>query len=191
MPEYTVKPLDSSTWPDFASLVERHNGVWGGCWCIGFHQRGTGSYDGNRSIKETMVREGKTHASLVYDGDLAIGWCQFGPAASLPRIKHRKKIESEPMDAPDWRITCFFVDKQYRSKGVSAIALAGALHFIAEMGGGVVESYPENVEGRKTAGAFLYNSSLSTFERQGFERIRQIGKHHWLVRKTVHAKLAT
>jgi hypothetical protein len=30
MPSFGVKPLDQTTWPDFAQLVERHRGVWGG-----------------------------------------------------------------------------------------------------------------------------------------------------------------
>jgi len=25
---FHVKPLDETTWPDFARLVEKHNGVW-------------------------------------------------------------------------------------------------------------------------------------------------------------------
>jgi hypothetical protein len=29
MPNFTVKPLDESTWPDFARLVEKHNGARG------------------------------------------------------------------------------------------------------------------------------------------------------------------
>ena len=39
MTGYDVKPLDETTWPDFADLVERSGGVWGGCWCMGFHVR--------------------------------------------------------------------------------------------------------------------------------------------------------
>ena len=42
MTRYTVKPLDSFTWHDFARLAERHNGVWGGGWCMGFHAKGPG-----------------------------------------------------------------------------------------------------------------------------------------------------
>ena len=38
VPEYTVKALDESTWPAFAGLVERNNGIFGGCWCMGFHE---------------------------------------------------------------------------------------------------------------------------------------------------------
>jgi hypothetical protein len=32
----TIRPLDDSTCDAFAELVERNNGVFGGCWCIGF-----------------------------------------------------------------------------------------------------------------------------------------------------------
>jgi hypothetical protein len=35
--EYTVKPLGPGTWNAFAALAERHNGVWGGCWCTWIH----------------------------------------------------------------------------------------------------------------------------------------------------------
>jgi hypothetical protein len=41
---FAVRPLDELTWPDFARLVERHNGVWGGCWCMGFHAEGVGRH---------------------------------------------------------------------------------------------------------------------------------------------------
>ena len=34
---YRVVPLGPDTWEPFAELVERNNGVYGGCWCIGFH----------------------------------------------------------------------------------------------------------------------------------------------------------
>jgi hypothetical protein len=36
-PRYVVKALDRSTWAAFAALVERNNGIFGGCWCMGFH----------------------------------------------------------------------------------------------------------------------------------------------------------
>ena len=93
MADFTVKALSEATWPDFARLVEKHNGVWGGCWCIGFHGKFTGSAEGNREIKKCMVSEGRTQSALVYDGPNAVGWCQFGRAEDLPRIKHRKKYD--------------------------------------------------------------------------------------------------
>jgi len=40
MPGYTTRPLTEDTWPDFATLVDVHNGVFGGCWCLSFHAKG-------------------------------------------------------------------------------------------------------------------------------------------------------
>ena len=64
-----------------------------------------------------------------------------------------------------------------------AAALAGALDLISILGGGTVEGYPEDA-GSVPAG-FLFNGALSTYERLGFTRSRQIGKHRWVVVRAV------
>ena len=183
---FSTRPLDMDTWPDFAALVERHNGVWGGCWCMAFHAKGIGAV-GNRDAKETRIREGSTHAALVFDGSACVGWCQFGSTDELPRIKHQRAYREGLAVLPDWRITCFFIDKARRGEGVATAALAGALGEIARLGGGRVESYPEDTAGRRVAGAFLHNGTLAMFEAQGFARNRRIGKHRWVVERAVTA----
>jgi ribosomal protein S18 acetylase RimI-like enzyme len=185
---FVTKLLTPETWPAFAELVERHGGVWGGCWCMEFHPDGKLRDAKRRERKECRVREGTTHAALVFDGTRCVGWCQFGSPDELPRIKHRNAYELVAAERPDWRITCFFVDKEYRGKGVSSIALAAALEQISALGGGVVESYPENVEGRTVSSSFLYNSRLGLFERQGFKRVAQLGKNHWMVTRAVASR---
>ena len=55
---YTIKSLNSSTWKDFADFVERHNGVWGGCWCMEFHPEGAQRGPQRREQKEERVRSG-------------------------------------------------------------------------------------------------------------------------------------
>lgn len=190
MTDFKVRPLNENTWPDFARLVEKHNGVWGGCWCMAFHEEGVGrgkTAAQNRSEKENRVRAGRAHAALVYDGPNAVGWCQFGSTDELPRIKHKREYQNGLDQLPDWRITCFFVDREYRGQGVASLALEGALNEIARLGGGTVESYPEDVEGRSTSGSFLHNGTLSIFERLGFRRMRRLGKNHWVVSKVVQA----
>jgi GNAT superfamily N-acetyltransferase len=191
MTGFVVRSLDETTWPDFARLVERHNGVWGGCWCMSFHAEGVGrarTAAQNRAAKECRVCEGRAHAALVYDGPICVGWCQFGPPDELPRIKHRRAYAEGSAALPDWRITCFFVDREYRGRGVAAAALDGALRDIARRGGGTVESYPEAVEGRSVSGSFLHNGTASMFERQGFGRTRRLGKNHWVVTRVVHGQ---
>ena len=186
--EYGVKPLGPDTWDAFAELVERHNGVWGGCWCLAFHpkypEKGQ-SVAGNRALKQRLVDEDLTHHAVVFDGERAVGWCQYGAPEELPRIYHRKEYEAGMSEPPDYRLTCFFIDRDYRRRGVSAVALQGALELIAEMGGGVVEAYPQDTQGEKVSASFLYNGTRSLFEQAGFEYDRPKGKNHCVMRITV------
>ena len=185
---FTIKALGPDTWDAFADLAERHNGVWGGCWCTWFHtfqSEKSHTVDGNRALKEQLVRQGKAHAALVFDGDVAVGWCEWGTPDELPNIYHRKEYEEGLDRPPDYRLTCFFVDKRYRRGGVAAAALRGALGLIAEAGGGVVEGYPHDIEGKKTSASFLYNGTRTMFERAGFVFDRPKGKTNCVMRTTV------
>jgi len=181
--KYIVKALDESTWPAFAALVERNNGVFGGCWCMGFHEDAKGREPPKRERKLARVRAGAAHAALVFDGDDCLGWCQFGSPGEVPRIKSRAAYEKGLTALPDWRIACNFVGKGNRRKGVATAALAGALELIAGLGGGTVEGYPEDAAA--VPAGFLFNGALSTYEALGFVRDRQIGKHRWVVTKVV------
>ena len=187
---FTVRPLAPATWDAFADLAERHNGVWGGCWCTWFHtmhDEKTFDADCNRALKERLVKEGRAHAALVFDGDEAVAWCQFGSPQELPNMKHRKEYEAELDSLPDYRLTCFFVDKRYRRRGVSALALQGALDLIAAAGGGVVEAYPQDTGGKKITASFLYSVTRSLFEQAGFSYVRPKGKNHTVMRRAVKA----
>jgi len=162
--------------------------VWGGCWCTWFHTAHAEkdhSAEGNRALKERLVHEGKAHAALVFDGDVAVAWCEYGTSEELPNIYHRKEYEAELDRLPDYRITCFFVDRRYRRKGIAAVALRGALDLIAQAGGGVVEAYPH--EGKKISASFLYNGTRTLFEDAGFHYDRPKGKNHTVMSTTVPA----
>lgn len=184
---FEIRPLCVSTWPAFAELALRYNGVWGGCWCLAFHPEGRQRGPQRRIAKQERVQKGTAHAALVFDGERCVGWCQFGSPDELPRIKHLRVYTEGAVAPPDWRITCFFVDKSYRGRGVATAALIGALEQIASMGGGTVESYPEDVAGRKVSESFLYNARLAMFEQAGFARARRLGKNHWVMTKLVPA----
>jgi len=189
--QFTLRSLGAETWPDFAALASAHDGVWGGCWCLAFHaeHRNKGqSAAERRDIKQALVRAGRAHAALVYDRGECVGWAQFGPPVELPKIKNRAAYDVLDDPVPDWRITCLFVGKGHRGRGVAHAAVAGALDLIAVAGGGLVEAFPEKTEGRKVSGSFLWNGTFSMYEALGFERAEQIGKHKWVVRRHVSVK---
>lgn len=184
--ELTVRPLTPETWDAFAGLAERHNGVFGGCWCTWFqtmHAEKTHKIEDNRTLKQRLVHEGRAHAALVIDGDEAVAWCEYGTPDELPNIYHRKQYDEELDVLPDYRVTCIFVDRRYRHRGLSAVALRGALDLIAQAGGGVVEGYPHDNDGKRVA--VLYNGTRSLFEAAGFDYVRSKGAKNCVMRTTV------
>jgi hypothetical protein len=186
VPDYTVRALDAVTWAAFEELVEANGGIFGGCWCMGMHPPADSEdHREKRERKRDRVLTGDAHAALVFDGDRCVGWVQFGSPAEISRIKNLGAYQKAAGPAPDWRIGCCYVGKGHRRKGVSGVGLAGALTLISELGGGIVEGYPEPSDA--VPAGFLYHGSLATFERLGFKRERMIGKHRWVVSKQVHS----
>lgn len=156
---YEIKPLTPETWPAFDDLVIRHNGIFGGCYCIAFHpdgpERGQGK-EANRALKRSYVEQGLAHAALVMDGDEAIAWAEYGTPAELPSIHHRTQYDAEKDVDPDYRITCVFVDRRHRRP-------------------------------KKKSSSFLYNGTRRLYERLGFTYVRPKGLKNCVMRKTVEA----
>ncbi len=142
---------------------------------------------GGRSRSE-LVADGEAHAALVLDGDgVAQGWAQYGSPEELPGIKHRREYDKDAPPWPDWRITCVFVDKGHRGQGVARAAVEGAVAQIGAAGGGLVEAISEATDGRVAHGRFLFSATAELFDSLGFERVRQVGKHAWVVGRRVAA----
>jgi len=182
---FTTRPLDASTWEPFAELVERNNGVYGGCWCIGHHVEYQRGVSDPRTLKEELVKTGRAHAALVFDDDgLAQGWCQYGAREELG-LKFQREYKKDPPPPARWRIACIFVDKRHRGLGVARAGLEGALAQIAAAGGGRVEAISEVTAGREAQGRFLFSATVELFEQLGFTRGRQVGKHARIVSREV------
>jgi GNAT superfamily N-acetyltransferase len=190
--QYTTRPLDPTTWDAYVRLLVKHHGAGfgAGCWCTWFHPRREQAgvdVEAGLPYKEFLFRAGRSHAALVFDDAAAVGWCQFGTPDELPRIFHRKEYEADLVTLPDYRLTCIFVDRNYRRKGVAAAAVDGALDLIAAAGGGVVEAYPQDTPEKKVSSTFLYSATRGMFEKAGFDYDRPKGKNHCVMRKTVPA----
>ena len=188
---HEIRPLTLDTYPAWLALAQKHNGVWGGCWCSYFHgdtpETVKREHDGP-TFKERLIAEGVAHAALVFDGDAAIAWCQYGSPVELPNIYHRKEYDAGEDRLAPWRITCFFVDRDHRRSGVAREALDGALGLIAQAGGGEVVSFPNELPaGKRTSSSFLHNGTRAMFEKAGFTFERHLGKNKTVMRISVPA----
>jgi GNAT superfamily N-acetyltransferase len=142
----------------------------------------------NRKDKRGLVRQGRSHAILVYSGKKPVGWCQYGTKDELPRIdagRNYKKLESLAENEKLWRITCFFVDKDHRGKGVAKLALHAALESIGRQGGGIVEAYPIVSKKMAAVPEWRWFGTPSMFRRERFKPVAPLGASGLLMRRTV------
>jgi len=193
--ELTFDELNLRTYHDFEKLAARQ----GSCWCM-YYQRPTPIGRGksaaeatlaNRRDKRAIVRKGRSHAILVYDGERPVGWCQYGPADELPRVdagRGYKKVGRPGGVEKLWRITCFFVDREYRGRGLAKFALHAALQSIANQGGGIVEAYPVVSEKMARVPEWRWFGTPSMFRREGFEEVAPLGTSGVLMRKAARAR---
>jgi hypothetical protein len=122
-PTYTVKALDEAKWPDCAVLVEANNGVFGGCWCMGFRTEGADKEATpalNRQRKLSRVLTGSAHAALMYNGEACVGRDQ-GDRAPGPGIDPQSPYQRPPESRVDHirlsarRAFSFWLSSRYRA----------------------------------------------------------------------------
>jgi GNAT superfamily N-acetyltransferase len=190
----STKELGPKTWSDFEKLAPKQ----GSCWCT-YYQRAKPLRTGgdrqkadrlNHGYKENLVMQGKSHAMIVYDGEKPVGWCQYGPKEELPRIdagRGYRKVEPLTSKKKLWRITCFFVDKEYRGKGVAGTGLKEALQSIRKQGGGIVEAYPVVSKKMGAVPEWLWFGTPGMFRRAGFKPVAPLGTSLQLMRRTLPA----
>ena len=122
-----VRPLDETTWPDFARAGRAAQRRVGRLLVHGLSRRGRRAHEtaAQNGREGGRVREGRAHAALVYDGRPAWAGASSGRPTNC-RASSAGARTSTARRPPDWRITCFFVDQAYRRRGVAAAALDGA-----------------------------------------------------------------
>ena len=193
---YTTKELSANTWNDFEKLAAQQ----GTCWCT-YYQRPKPVHRGklpreqvkkdNQLFKRSLLEQGQAHAALVYHDDRPVGWCQYGVKEELPRIdagRNYRKLEPVSGDRKLWRITCFWVDKEYRGKGVAKFALKAALDSIKRNGGGIVEAYPVVSKKMAAVPEWRWFGTPKMFERENFKPVAPLGTSLMLMRKTITSK---
>ncbi len=140
--------------------------------------------ENNRTDHRNLVLSNSARGILIYHKEEPIGWCKYGTREELPRVENGrvyKTLERVPDTETLWRITCFFVDRDYRRRGVAKIALKEALGRIESEGGGIVEAYPVTNPRAYT----IWFGTVTMFEEHGFEPITSLGRSTVLMRKRI------
>ena len=166
----TIRSLTPDQWPALEDLFGNSGSgsACARCWCM--YWRIGSAYlkrpkEANREALHEVVTNGPPPGLLAFDGNLAVGWCQLTPRDALPWLDRTRQLKRVD-DVPVWSLSCFYIRKGYRKRGVTSALIAAALEAAKQAGAPALEAYP--LDANLTTST-SFTGYASTFARAGFK----------------------
>jgi GNAT superfamily N-acetyltransferase len=124
----------------------------------------------NRRAFRRLVESGPPPGVRAYvDGEPA-GWCAIAPRDQLRRLE-RSRVMAAVDDKPVWSVTCFFIGRGHRGRGLTVRLLRAAMKLAAAHGARLIEGYPTDPRGRRPSALFVWTGLSPTFAAAGFREV--------------------
>jgi GNAT superfamily N-acetyltransferase len=173
-----IEPLTPDLWPAFEDLFGRQGACFG-CWCTYFRlppeARRASTPERNREIIRARIAAGPPPGLLAFDETRAVGWMQIGPRADVPEWNNARRASAppDPAEAADpavWAISCFFVRRTARGRGLTHALVAAGIDFARRNGARSLDACPIRLsqDGRGTG---MFVGSARVFDRAGFATV--------------------
>jgi GNAT superfamily N-acetyltransferase len=189
MAEIVIRPLTATLWKDLERLFGPR-GACAGCWCMYWRRTArdyrAGQGIGNRRALQRLVKAGKAHGLIAYDGSEPVGWLSLGPRDHFPRLSG-SRILSPVDEQPVWSVTCLFITRAHRRRGLSVRLLDAAAGYAARRGAHLLEGYPQAAEGRHLPDAFAWTGLENAFSAAGFGEVARRSPTRPIMRRPVGA----
>lgn len=170
--DLSFHPLTQKLWRDF-ELLFGDKGACGGCWCM-YWKLTEKAYkdnkgDGNRQQQKSIIDAKKIPGLIAYSEGYPIGWVAIEPRSEYPKLANSKIIKA--IDNQEvWSITCLFIEKKHRHKGIMVELINAAVAHAKKYGAKIVEGYPVDSK-TKQAPPFMFTGSASSFKSAGFKEV--------------------
>ena len=109
---------------------------------------------GNKAAMRSRVKDGHTPGILLYKNGRAAGWCSVAPRQEFVALE-RSRVWKPVDDCPVWSISCFFVAKEHRGRGLSVKLIKSAVSYARQQGAKIIEGYPQELTCDKLPAAFV------------------------------------
>jgi GNAT superfamily N-acetyltransferase len=171
--KFNFYPVTKESWKDFESLFGE-KGACAGCWCMYWRMRRK-DYDaqrgsGTKRKMKNLINGEIIPGILAYDNDVPVGWCSVAPREDFPVLENSRVLQRID-DKPVWSVVCFFINKDYRRKGLSVELLNAAKKYVKNNGGKILEGYPVEPKAAKSPDVFVWIGLASAFRKAGFKEI--------------------
>ena len=177
------RTIESSNWCDLEYLFEGRGGP-GHCWCMVWRRasaeiRRTKGAERRRVMKaelHSLVRRGVEIGIIaIVDGESA-GWVSVAPLSTHKSM--HGNTSPPPAEARPWAISCFFVARRFRGKGLAENLLAEAVRHARKRGAGVIDAFPVD----RDAPSYRFMGFVDMFERAGFKYAGMAGTRRHVMR---------
>ncbi|HKY33217.1 MAG TPA: GNAT family N-acetyltransferase [Candidatus Polarisedimenticolia bacterium] len=181
------RPLTRRLWPDLERLFG-DKGACGGCWCMVWrlprpeYERGKGA--GNKAALRSLAGRRPAPGVLAFHRREPVGWCAIAPRADYPALG-RSRVLAPLDDRPVWSVSCFFVARPYRRRGVGSQLLAAAVAFAASCGARHVEGYPVEAASGAVPDVFAWTGTPGVFLKAGFREAARRSPTRPIMRREV------
>jgi GNAT superfamily N-acetyltransferase len=134
--------LTTPHWSAFADLLDQ-GGPAGRCWCVApmgidYRRRPVVS---NRADLRRAVKQGPPPGLLALRDQVAVGWCRVTPRDAVPGLERAFRTRRVD-DIPVWSISCFYIRKGHRRKGIMTALISAAIDYARAAGAPALEAYP-------------------------------------------------
>ena len=183
-----TRPLTSKNWADLERLFGPR-GACGGCWCM-FYRLARSTWkkqkgEKNRRAFRKIVANGVPTGVLGYIGKEPVGWCAVAPRADysvLARSHVLRPVDEQPV----WSVTCFYVAKEHRRRGLTERLLQAAVEYARKRGAKIIEGYPHDPHTGEMPDVFAWTGFLSAFRNAGFQEVARRSATRPVMRRTAN-----
>ena len=176
-PDLVFFPVTRDRLGDFIALFEGRGGPKH-CWCMVWRGSAAEKHEQGGALKKAQMLK-RIEAGVPIG---LIGTEDGVPRAFVsiaPRTTHIRL--GGPEAAPDeniWSLTCLFVHKSMRGRGIAHRLIEAAIAHARERGASVVEAYPV----LPTSPSFRFMGFVPAFERAGFVFSNMAGTRRHVMR---------
>lgn len=168
-----VAPVTPERWPDLERLFGP-NGAYSNCWCT-FYRLKRSEFSAfppaaKKGVLRAAVEEGgESPGLLAYEGREPVGWVAVAPRLDTPVLQRSPRLKV-PDAGGAWAVTCFFVRRDKRGRGVMTRLVEAAVEHARGRGARALDAFPVEASG-DFSGCEGYTGVRTVFERAGFRPV--------------------